>query len=366
MVNINIFIGPKKAFEEYIPSGDFLLLNDLVKIADGKIHRYYDHYDFLVGYSENYSGISESAIQNFDVLLKTVEFDEIYLQNPPENIKRLIKNSYDNITFKVYEYPKLTSKKFLKINNEFDERIIGQDHVKDELLTSLYDLLKGYNDNKPICLLFYGPSGVGKTETAKFLSEIIGEELFRKQFSMFQNNKFSEYLFGGAHMQASFSRDLLERESNIILLDEFDKAANVFHDAFYQLFDEGVFEDSNYKVSLKNSIIICTSNYLNDKDIRKNIGDPLFFRFDKIIEFKKLSKKAIDKILVKKVNEKYELLTDEDKDLIDKEKIINFFREYSKWLVNTRQISKLVDEKINLILVEHYLNETSENNGYDE
>ena len=154
MVNINIFIGPKKAFEEYIPSGDFLLLNDLVKIADGKIHRYYDHYDFLVGYSENYSGISESAIQNFDVLLKTVEFDEIYLQNPPENIKRLIKNSYDNITFKVYEYPKLTSKKFLKINNEFDEGISGQDHVKDELLTSLYDLLKGYNDNRPICLLF--------------------------------------------------------------------------------------------------------------------------------------------------------------------------------------------------------------------
>ena len=118
---------------------------------------------------------------------------------------------------------------------------------------------------------------------------------------------------------------------------------------------------SNYKVSLKNSIIICTSNYLNENDIRKNIGDPLFFRFDKIIEFKKLNKEAIDKILVKKVNEKYLLLTDEDQDLIDKEKIINFFREYSEWLVNTRQISKLVDEKINQILVEHYLHESSKN-----
>ena len=361
MVDINIFIGPKKAFEEFIPFGDSLLLNDLVKIADGKITRYNEYYDYLVGYSENYSGISESAIQNFDALLKTVEFNEIYLQNPPENIKRLIETIYDDVTIKVYDYPKLTSKKFLKINEEFNERIIGQDHVKDEILTSLYDLLKGYNNNKPICLLFYGSSGVGKTETAKFLSEIVGDELFRKQFSMFQNNKFSEYLFGGAHMQASFARDLIERESNIILLDEFDKAANVFHDAFYQLFDEGIFEDSNYKVSLKNSIIICTSNYLNENDIRKNIGDPLFFRFDKIIEFKKLNKEAIDKILVKKVNEKYLLLTDEDQDLIDKEKIINFFREYSEWLVNTRQISKLVDEKINQILVEHYLNESSKN-----
>lgn len=359
MVNIKFFIGPKKFFKESIPSGNILLLNDLVKIADKKIYEYSKHYDYLVGYSENFSGISESAIQNFDAILKIVEFDEIYLQNPPENIKRLIEDVYSDVTIEVYDYSKLTSDMFLKINNEFNERIIGQDHVKDELLNSFYDLLKGYNRDKPICLLFYGPSGVGKTETAKFLSEIMGEELFRKQFSMFQNNKFSEYLFGGAHMQASFSRDLLERESNIILLDEFDKAANIFHDAFYQLFDEGIFEDSNYKVSLKNSIIICTSNYLNDKDIRKNIGDPLFFRFDKIIEFKKLNKEAIEKILVNKVNKKFDLLTDEDQNLIDKDEIIDYFKEYSDYLVNTRQISKLVDEKINRHLVEYYLNGNS-------
>ena len=360
MVDIKIFIGPKKAFEEYVPTGDILLLNDLVKIADGKITRYYDSYDFLVGYSENYSGISESAIQNFNALLKTVEFDEIYLQNPPENIKRLIETTYNDVTIEVYDYPILTPEKFLRINEKFNERIVGQGHVKDELLTSLYDLLMEYNGNKPICLLFYGPSGVGKTETAKFLSEVIEGKLFRKQFSMFQNNKFSEYLFGGAHMQASFARDLLERESNIILLDEFDKAANVFHDAFYQLFDEGTFEDSNYKVPLKNSIIICTSNYLNIKDIRKNIGDPLFFRFDKIIEFKKLDKDAITRILTDKVNKKYELLRDEDKELINPQEIINYFKGYSESLINTRQISKFVDEKINRTLVEHYLNENSE------
>ena len=39
-------------------------------------------------------------------------------------------------------------------------------------------------------LMFYGPSGVGKTETAKFLSEILGGQLLYKQFSMFQNNEF--------------------------------------------------------------------------------------------------------------------------------------------------------------------------------
>ena len=78
--------------------------------------------------------------------------------------------------------------------------------------------------------MFYGNSGIGKTETAKFLSRILGQKLFRKQFSMFQNVKFSEYLFGGNHAQSSFAKELLERSSNVILLDEFDKAANLFHE----------------------------------------------------------------------------------------------------------------------------------------
>ncbi len=54
------------------------------------------------------------------------------------------------------------------------------------------------------------------------------------------------------------------------------------------------------------------------------------------------------------------MLTDEDQNLIDKEEIINYFKKYSDDLVNTRQISKFVDEKINMHLVKHYLNENSD------
>ena len=72
-------------------------------------------------------------------------------------------------------------------------------------------------------MLFYGSSGIGKTETANFISACLEEKIFRKQFSMFQNNQFSTYLFGGAHYEKSFAKDLLDRESNVILLDEFDK-----------------------------------------------------------------------------------------------------------------------------------------------
>ena len=123
---------------------------------------------------------------------------------------------------------------------------------------------------KPVVLLFYGKSGIGKTETAKYLAQIIGEPIFRKQFSMYQNNQFATYLFGGAHYEKSFAKDLLDRKSNVLLLDEFDKAHPSFHSAFYQLFDEGIYEDQNYYLTLKKSIIICTSNYTDLKDIEDN------------------------------------------------------------------------------------------------
>ncbi|WFN37908.1 AAA family ATPase [Methanomicrobium antiquum] len=49
---------------------------------------------------------------------------------------------------------------------------------------------------KTLVILFYGPSGVGKTETAKYLAEILGGELYRKEFSMFQGNEYLSFLFG--------------------------------------------------------------------------------------------------------------------------------------------------------------------------
>ena len=54
-------------------------------------------------------------------------------------------------------------------------------------------------------LLFYGNSGIGKTETAQFLTEKIGGQILRKQFSMYQNNESANYLFGGKYNEKSFA-----------------------------------------------------------------------------------------------------------------------------------------------------------------
>ena len=372
-MKINIFFGPKKEFENIIPS-EMMTLQEFVLKYDTKkntvLVKTGDRSDFygitekesiecLVAFSESYAGITESAVLSFNNLLNECEINEVYLQNPPKSILKLIENYYDDVNYEYHMYKSLTKKDFLKINNEFDNRIIGQEKAKKKILIALYPLINGYNNRKPITLMFYGKSGVGKTETAKFISDILGEKLFRKQFSMFQNVKFSEYLFGGSHMQSSFAKDLLERESNIILLDEFDKAANLFHEAFYQLFDEAFFEDNNYEVKLEDSIIICTSNYHSPDEIRKNIGDPLYYRFDAIINFQDLSTDSIEKIIEMIINEKYVKLKEDDRKLINKDEIITLFKKNSHKLTNSRQISNLIEEKINSVLIDNFI-ETEE------
>ncbi|MNW53508.1 Chaperone protein ClpB [compost metagenome] len=228
--------------------------------------------------------------------------------------------------------------------------IIGQDNVRELLLGALYPLTKAEN-RKPIVILFYGPSGVGKTETAKYLSEILEETLFRKQFSMFQSADFSSYLFGGSHFQNCFARDLLERESNIILLDEFDKPHPVFHSAFYQLFDEGVFEDKNYRVEVERAIIICTSNYKSEEDIKQSLGAPVYSRFDTIINFTPLKIDAIKQIISNQFDIQYNSLTESEKKLVDANNLKDKILSRAANMDNARHIRKVIQEAISITLV---------------
>ncbi len=80
--------------------------------------------------------------------------------------------------------------------------------------------------------MFYGPSGVGKTEISKIISECLGGKLLRKQMSMNKTNYMFDYIFGNKHGKSSLAKDLLERESNVILLDEFDKGLSEINSAF--------------------------------------------------------------------------------------------------------------------------------------
>ncbi len=305
MNKVIIYYGSKEKFNRIIPK-EYRNLTDLVYESDkdGKTMKLvipnqngdYPKEDkeekiyvknFVIS-SDEYAGVREHVITNFINFLAKFDVENLYIQNPPLQISEQILRLYPNADVKYQRYKRLTTSHLLKINEEYDNKIIGQEDVKLELLQALFPLTMKYRQ-KPVVLLFYGKSGIGKTETAKYIAKIIGEPIFRKQFSMYQNNQFATYLFGGAHYEKSFAKDLLDRKSNVLLLDEFDKAHPSFHSAFYQLFDEGIYEDQNYYLTLKKSIIICTSNYTDLKDIEENLGNAIYNRFDKIIHFEDLS-----------------------------------------------------------------------------
>lgn len=373
MQSILIYYGPKSAYEKIIPQQrkpfqDLIsehdiqiktvfhqILNGDQDVVTPKIEK--QHIENLVAYSDSYAGITEGAVQSFVSILNSCEIDHLFLQNPPTYVHEQLDQSFPGLLkVEKYEYKKLTKKMFTRINSDFNKRIIGQDEVKDRLLAALYNLI-GKGAKKPVVIMFYGNSGIGKTETAKFISEVVGQTLFRKQLSMYHSGEYQYYIFGGNHSQPCLARDLLERESNIILFDEFDKPHPLFYSAFYQAFDEGLFEDKNYKVSLANSIIICTSNFQSIEEIRGAVGDPIFFRFDRFIKFNNLTYDAKKEIIEIQVENRFKKLSKSNQKKVDVQYINDRMISVINKLANVRDISRIVDEYFGIQLVREALKE---------
>lgn len=376
MTKILIFYGPTSEFEKIVRNDyeNSLSLYEMLEKSKGETSsgngitvELEDFYESIIINSTDFANLSDTGIRILNELLtlfvKHYEIKNIFMQNPTGLIEKNLTRMVDNKTgyeleIIKHKYPIITKKLLLEIYENYSNHIIGQGYVKDEILTSLYTLYKRRNKKEPLVIMFYGPSGVGKTETADYLSKVLtNESPFRTQMSMFQNNKSLDYLFGEEHNSKSFALDLLERESNIILLDEFDKTFATIHSAFYQMFDEGVFKDRNYNVDLEDAIIICTSNYNNEIDIRNSIGAPLYYRFNKLIKFQALDKESTIQIIDKVFEETLNKLDDVEKRIVNESGLIQYIKNEidSILLYNTsnyRQIKNTIEDLVNFLLVE--------------
>jgi ATP-dependent Clp protease ATP-binding subunit ClpA len=376
MQNITIYYGPKSGFQKLLKFEEpVITLTNLAIISDKKMREHLFKMEsrkkndpkentslnlerikikYLIAFSDEYAALSESAIQGFLSFLSQFDIHSVFLQNPPMSITSQLYNSGYKINVINYAYKQLSQDSLKRIYSQFDQTIIGQQNVKRRLLNALYPVTNK-NHKQPVVLLFYGPTGVGKTETAKLLSSLVKESLFRKQFSMFNSEEFASYLFGGKHFQSSLSRELLERESNIILFDEFDKIHPVYYSAFYQIFDEGVYEDKNYSVTLENTVIICTSNFSSIDHIVQCLGAPIYSRFDAIIEYDALSREAMENIASREYSEQYEKLEHWEKKIIEHSNVRETIAQCIGSIENARHLKTLVKEKISEILVENIM-----------
>lgn len=368
---VTLFYGPQMWFDSELGRKKRTYLIDAVNELDESkrrfTHRHFvpgqeipevdqtlpDRPTRLVAKSGDYASLQEHAVTNFVGLIQSMRPKHLWLHNPPAIIQAQLDRAF-NVKIRTYEYPVVAHQTLLAFRDQFGQHVIGQERVGRRVLAALYGLTTP-GRQKPVILMFYGPSGVGKTETAQFINGLLGGQLFRKQFSMFQNDKFASYLFGGTHAEPSFAHELLDRASGVILIDEFDKANAIFHSAFYEMFDEGIFEDKNYRVRLGPAVVICTSNYSSEREIEQSLGEALSSRFDALIQFDPLTDEHMEVILGRLLNSRYSKLTATEQRLIDINEIHAKLLAQAGRVRNVRRLGKLVDEVLALTLVDKAL-----------
>ena len=216
--------------------------------------------------------------------------------------------------------------KLLSLETLIHERIIDQVEAVSAIANALRRAGAGVkNSNRPIgTFLFLGPTGVGKTELAKTLSEVYfnGEDnIIRLDMNEFVNAAdVSRLIKDGAEDGLSLTAQVSKQPFSVVLLDEIEKAHPSVLTTLLQVLDEGILRDEkNREISFRDCIIIATSNAganeirekitagakINDfKEefienlIASNEFKPEFLnRFDEICLFKPLSKEDLMQVL---------------------------------------------------------------------
>ena len=304
----------------------------------------------VVAESSDYASLREHVISNFAGFVRKLNPEQLFLHNPPVRVHEQLQRTVRGTSVERFDYPTVSLQTLVDFRDGFSGHLVGQHDVQQNVLAAMYPLTRPAR-SRPVVLMFFGPSGVGKTETAQFINGLLGGKLMRKQFSMFHSEKFASYLFGGDHSEASLARDLLDRESGVILIDEFDKANSVFHSAFYQLFDGGEFEDKNYNVKVGPALIICTSNYGSESEISDALGDALLSRFDALIEFDHLSVDETMQVIERLVDHQLSTMEPEERAKLDRPGLVEMFTRVAEKATNVRRLSKLVEQTMSLMLV---------------
>lgn len=164
----------------------------------------------------------------------------------------------------------------LTIADQLKKRVVGQDHAMDAIAKRIQtSRAKLDNPNKPVgVFMLCGPSGVGKTETAMVLSELLfsgDDSIIIINMSEFQEAHTVSTLKGapagyvGYGQGGVLTEAVRRRPYSVVLLDEVEKAHPDVHEMFFQVFDKGFMNDAEGRyIDFKNTLILLTSNVGTD------------------------------------------------------------------------------------------------------
>ena len=268
------------------------------------------------------------------------------------------------------------SKNLADLESGLKSVVYGQDSAVSNLLDKIFVAQAGMKlPNKPIgCFLFTGPTGTGKTETARQLSAKMNMPLLRFDMSEYQEKHSVAKFIGAPPGYVGYEENagqlitkLQETPNCILLLDEIEKAHQDVTNVLLQFMDNGFITGSNGKVADgRNCILIMTSNLgardnenntigfgdlgkdgEDDKAVKKFFAPEFRNRLDSIVKFTSLSHKTVCQIVEKFISELNSQVKEKNIEIVATAEAIDWMatKGYDKKM-GARPLARLIDNKI--------------------
>lgn len=265
----------------------------------------------------------------------------------PENNRKTVID-HDEIEFEVSNIAKIPessvkdkeSQKLKRLATNLKKEVFEQDEIIDELTDSVIVSRAGFSksDKPQSVFMFTGPTGVGKTETAKKLSEELNMGFIRIDMSELMEQHSLSKLVGsppgyvGYEDNPGIFQDVETNPYSVVLFDEVEKAHPQVLNILLQIMDNGKVKNSHGKmIDFQNTIIILTSNLGaseltkerigmsgvsnegdDEKAIRKFFSPEFLNRIDYRAKFSKLSPEGVNRVARKFINEVNKTISDKN------------------------------------------------------
>jgi ATP-dependent Clp protease ATP-binding subunit ClpA len=263
----------------------------------------------------------------------------------------------------------------INLESKISSEVYGQDTAVTEIVDKILVSRAGLkSDNKPVgSFVFMGPTGCGKTETAKALAKNLGVKLIRFDMSEYQEKHSVSKLIGSPPGYVGFEDNagllitqIQENPNCVLLLDEIEKSHPDVSTILLQIMDNGFITGSNGKrADCRNIILILTTNagaseseknaigfgsqekLYEDKELKKFFAPEFRNRLDGVITFNKLGKEIMIKIVGKFIEEIKEQLREKGVKMKINAEAVN-------WLVDkgfdkkmgARPLQRVIDKEI--------------------
>ena len=382
-MTVKILKGIKKYYEQH----------HNVKITDGAI-------DQAVKLSVKYMADKKLPDKAIDILdcaaarfklkddLAEEGFDQIV------DVEQIVYELSKMINMPLETVAQKESKNLSDLDSSMKAAVYGQDKAVESLLDKIFVAQAGMkNPNKPIgSFLFLGPTGTGKTETARVLADKMGMQMIRFDMSEYQEKHSVARLIGAPPGYVGYEDNagqlitkLQEHPNAVLLLDEIEKSHPDVSNILLQFMDNGFVTGSNGKqADGRNCILIMTSNLgardnesntigfgdltkdgEDDKAIKQFFPPEFRNRLDGIIKFSSLTREVVTQIVGKFIKELNDQLKDKNIEIILDKSATAWLAEhgYDKKM-GARPLGRLIDNEIKSPLSREVLFGALVNGGY--